>query len=128
MCLSYWRVWSGIKIYNSGVYVKRSISNECYVLIMLHAILVKIINGKTMDITSTILRYLSGQERIHHMFSYYQIVLIVKSLRKVEWDLKRISNLIRRINDYNVANKYDLTWQMYFIVKCLNQNIIDEGY
>jgi hypothetical protein len=24
----------------------------------------------------------------------------VKSLRKVEWDLKRVSNLIQRINDY----------------------------
>jgi len=23
-------------------------------------------------------------------------------------------------------NKYDLTWQIHFILKCLNQNIIDE--
>jgi hypothetical protein len=27
----------------------------------------------------------------------------------VEWDLKRVSNLIQIINDYNVMNKYDLT-------------------
>jgi hypothetical protein len=31
-----------------------------------------------------------------------------KSLRKVEWDLKIVSNLIQRINDYGVENKYDL--------------------
>jgi hypothetical protein len=30
-------------------------------------------------------------------------------LHKVEWDLKRISNLIRRINDYDIENKHDLT-------------------
>jgi len=26
-------------------------------------------------------------------------------LRKMEWDLKRVSNFIQRINDYNVMNK-----------------------
>jgi hypothetical protein len=56
-----------------------------------------------------------------------QLVLIVKSLYNVEWDLKRVSNLIQIINDYNVANKYDLTWQTHFVLKCLNRNIIDEG-
>jgi aspartate carbamoyltransferase regulatory subunit len=45
----------------------------------------------------------------------------------VKWDLKRVSNLIQIINDYNVTNKYDLTWQTYSMLKCLNQNIIDEG-
>jgi hypothetical protein len=32
-----------------------------------------------------------------------------KSLHKVEWDLKRISNSIQRINDYDVKNKNNLT-------------------
>jgi hypothetical protein len=32
-----------------------------------------------------------------------------KSLRKVEWDLKKKSNLIQRIIDYGVENKHDLT-------------------
>jgi hypothetical protein len=27
----------------------------------------------------------------------------------VEWDLLRVSNLIQRINDYNVKKKHDLT-------------------
>jgi hypothetical protein len=78
--------------------------------------------------------YLSNQEMIHHLrwirkkcSICSQIVLIVKSLRKVKWDLKRVSNLIQIINDYNVTNKYDLTWQTYSMLKCLNQNIIDEG-
>jgi len=31
------------------------------------------------------------------------------------------------INDYNVANKYDLTWQTHSMLKYLNQNIIGEG-
>ena len=30
------------------------------------------------------------------------------------------------INDYNIANKYDLKWQTHSMLKCLNQNIIDE--
>jgi hypothetical protein len=30
------------------------------------------------------------------------------------------------INDYNIANKYDLTWQTHSILKYLNRNIIDE--
>jgi hypothetical protein len=48
-----------------------------------------------------------------------QIVLIVKSLHKVKWDLKRVSNFIQMINDYNVVNKYDLTWQIHSMLKCL---------
>jgi len=56
-----------------------------------------------------------------------QLVLIVKSLYNMEWDLKRVSNLIQIINDYNMANKYDLIWQTHFMLKCLNWNIIDEG-
>jgi virulence-associated protein VapD len=38
-----------------------------------------------------------------------QIILIVKSLHKVKWDLKRDSNLIQRINYYTVESKYDLS-------------------
>jgi len=38
-----------------------------------------------------------------------QIILIVKSLHKVKWDLKRDSNLIQRINYYNVESKHDLS-------------------
>jgi hypothetical protein len=30
------------------------------------------------------------------------------------------------INDYNVANKYYLIWQTYFMLKYLNQNIINK--
>jgi len=32
-----------------------------------------------------------------------------KSLRKVEWDLKRILNLIQIINNYGIENKHGLT-------------------
>ena len=56
----------------------------------------------------------------------FQLVLIVKSLYNAKWDLKRVSNLIQIINDYNVANKYDLTWHTHSMLKCLNRNIIDE--
>jgi hypothetical protein len=38
----------------------------------------------------------------------------MKSLAKVEWDLKRVLNLIQIINDYIVENKNDLTKQIYF--------------
>jgi hypothetical protein len=40
----------------------------------------------------------------------YQIVLTKKSLANVEWDLKRVLNIIQTINNYYVENKYDLTW------------------
>jgi len=40
---------------------------------------------------------------------------------------KKVQNLIQMINDYNVVNKYDLTWQTHFMPKYINQNIIDEG-
>ena len=46
-------------------------------------------------------------------FACSQIVLIVKSLLTVEWDLKRVSNPIQIINDYNIKNKYDLTDQTH---------------
>ena len=45
------------------------------------------------------------------MSIYSQIVLIEKSLANVEWDLKRVSNIIQTINDYYVKNKHDLAWQ-----------------
>jgi len=57
----------------------------------------------------------------------------VKSLYKVEWGLKKawwnevwkkLSNLIQRINNYGVGNKHDLTKQIYYMLKCLNQNIL----
>jgi uncharacterized protein HemY len=41
------------------------------------------------------------------------IVLIMKFLHMVEWVLKRVSNLIQRINYYGVENKYDLTGQTH---------------
>jgi hypothetical protein len=31
-----------------------------------------------------------------------------KSLHKVKWDFKRVSNLIQIINDYSVENEHDL--------------------
>jgi hypothetical protein len=49
---------------------------------------------------------LSELRKMFHMFSNSSDC---KSLRKVEWDLKRVSNLIQRINDYGVVNKHDLT-------------------
>jgi hypothetical protein len=59
--------------------------------------------------------YLSAQERIHHPMWIRkkcsicsQIVLTKKSLAKVEWDLKRVSNLIQMINDYYIKSKYYL--------------------
>ena len=62
------------------------------------------------------------KENVSHVLK----VLIVKSLRKVEWDMKKKLNLIQMINEYNVANKYDLIWQTYFMLKYPNQNIINE--
>ena len=55
-----------------------------------------------------------------------QIVLIMKSLCKVEWYLERISNLIQIINDYRDENWYDLSVQMHFMIKCLYQNNTNE--
>lgn len=52
--------------------------------------------------------------------------MIVKSLHKVKCDLKRISNLIQIINNYSVERKYDLTKKIYFMLKCLNQEIPNE--
>jgi hypothetical protein len=40
-------------------------------------------------------------------FTCSKKVLIMKSLSKVEWDLKIISNLIQKTNDYGVENE---TW------------------
>jgi len=48
-----------------------------------------------------------------------QIVLNEKSLHKMEWDLKNILNLIKKINNYGVEKKHNLTY--------LNQNFIDKG-
>jgi hypothetical protein len=52
-------------------------------------------------------------------YSSDQIVLIEKSLAKVEWDLKRVSNFIQTINDNYVQNKHDLNDRhtLYFNVK-----------
>jgi hypothetical protein len=47
---------------------------------------------------------------VEKIFICSQIVLIEKSLTKIEWDLKGVSNLIQTINDYYVENKHDLTW------------------
>ena len=47
----------------------------------------------------------------------------MKSWCKVEWYLKRISNIIQIINDYRDENWYDLSVQTHFMVKCdLYQN------
>jgi hypothetical protein len=59
--------------------------------------------------------YLSNQEIIHYlgelekMFNLFSNSINCKSLYKMEWDLKKISNFIQIINDYGVENKYDLT-------------------
>ena len=49
--------------------------------------------------------------------TYSQIALIMKSLREMEQDLKRVSNLIQRINDYSVENKH--VWYSIY-TQCYN--------
>jgi hypothetical protein len=43
------------------------------------------------------------------MFYLFSNGIDCKFLSKVEWDLKRVSNLIQTINDYGVENTHDLT-------------------
>jgi hypothetical protein len=38
-----------------------------------------------------------------------------------------ILNLIKKINNYGVKKKYNLTYQIHCMLKYLNQNFIDEG-
>jgi hypothetical protein len=79
---------------------------------------------QTLGLTWMIWRYLSDQEMIHHprwirkkkYYIYSQIVLTKKFLTNVEWDLKRVSNLIQTINDYYVENKHNLVWQTYYML------------
>jgi hypothetical protein len=47
--------------------------------------------------------------KLRKMFHLFSNGIDYKSLHKVEWDLKTISNLIQKINDYGVDNKNDLT-------------------
>jgi len=51
--------------------------------------------------------------------------LIEKSLDNVEWDFKRVSDLIQTINDYYVENKHDLMADIFHAL-LLNWNIIDK--
>ena len=46
---------------------------------------------------------------------------------KVKWDLKRVSSLTQIINYHGIENKYDLTNIIHSMLKCSNQNILDEG-
>ena len=69
-----------------------------------------------MGITLAIWKYLSNQDMIYHsrwirkkIFHLFSNSIDSKSLCKVEWDLKRVSNLTQRINNYGLKNKYDLT-------------------
>jgi hypothetical protein len=51
--------------------------------------------------------------------------------------LKKVPNIIQRINDYSAENKYDLKkmfkmflnniYLTHLMIKCLNQDIIAEG-
>ena len=93
-----------------------------YALILLHVILSEVTKRQILSVAWTIWRYLNDQKRIHHPrwirkkgFIYSQIVLIEKSLANIEWDLKKVSNIIQMINN-NIKNKYDLTWQTYFML------------
>ena len=52
-------------------------------------------------------------EKIFYSFS---ISINCKSLCKVKWNLKRVSNFIRITNNYGVENKYDLTMHKHFIL------------
>jgi hypothetical protein len=38
-----------------------------------------------------------------------------------------ILNLIKKINNYGVKKKHNLTYQIHCMLKYLNQNFIDEG-
>jgi len=49
-----------------------------------------------------------------------------KSLRKVKWDLKRVSNLIQTINNFGVKNKHDMIKFTHSMLWYLNQNIVDK--
>jgi len=50
------------------------------------------------------------------------MILTKKSLHNME----RVLNVILKINEYDVKNKYNLTEQTHYILKCLNQNILNE--
>jgi hypothetical protein len=45
----------------------------------------------------------------------------------VKWYLKRVSSLIQIINDHGIKNKYDLIKKTHYMLKCSNQNFLDEG-
>jgi len=51
------------------------------------------------------------------MFSLNSIYC--KLLCRVEWDLKIVSNLIQRINEYGFYNKHDLTEQIHSMVHAI---------
>ena len=63
--------------------------------------------------------------------------IYLRFLHKVEWYLKKVPNIIQRINDYSAENKYDLKkmfnmfsnniYLTHLMIKCLNQDIIVEG-
>jgi hypothetical protein len=88
---------------------------KCCVLILLYVVLTMVTNGQIFGIIWTIWRYLSYQERIitldelEKIFHMFSNSIDCKSLHKVEWDLKKVSNLIPKINDYGVENKHNLT-------------------
>jgi hypothetical protein len=42
----------------------------------------------------------------------------------MSFEKKKVSNLIQVINDHDIGNKHYLTELMYFMLECLNQNII----
>jgi len=47
-------------------------------------------------------------DELQKMFHIFSNNINYKSLRKMEWDLKRVLNLIQKINDYGVKNKHNL--------------------
>lgn len=50
----------------------------------------------------------------------------MKPLCMVKYDLKGVLNFIQRRNNCGVQNKYDLIFQTYFMLKYLNQNILNK--
>jgi hypothetical protein len=86
-----------------------------FVQILVLILLSKVTKKHILDITWTLWWYLINQESIHilgelkKMFHPFSNSINCKSLHKMEWNLKRISNLIQKIKDYGVKNKHDLT-------------------
>jgi len=51
------------------------------------------------------------------MFNMFSNNIYLRSLHKVKWYLKKVPNIIQRINDYSAENKYDLKKNVQHVCK-----------